>query len=68
MGKYYTVYLRATDEIVAFGTSKECTEKLGLKDVEQFYALCSKNKSGLHKRYVIVIDDEDEAQKGQRNP
>ena len=58
--KYYTVYLRKTDEIVAFGTSKECTEKMGLADVEQFYALVSKNRAGLQKRYVIVVDEDDE--------
>ena len=31
--RYYTVY--KDDEIIAFGSSLECTEKLGLKNVRQ---------------------------------
>ena len=55
--KYYTVYLNKTDEIVAFGTAKECAEKLHLADVEVFYATVSKNKSGILKKYTVVVDE-----------
>ncbi len=58
--KYYTVYLRKTDEIVAFGTSDECTEILHLTNVEQFYALVSKTRSGRLTRYAIVVDEDNE--------
>ena len=62
MAKYYTVYDNKTDEIVAFGSSKECMAKLGIKDIEQFYALVSKTKSGLIKKYSVVVDEEPEEQ------
>lgn len=55
--RYYTVY--KDDEIIAFGSSLECTQKLGLKDVRQFYALISKARSGLRRHYDIVVEDTD---------
>ena len=54
----YTVY--KDDEIIAFGSSLECTEKLGLKNVRQFYALISKARSGLRHHYDIVVEETDE--------
>lgn len=42
---YYTVY--RDDEIVAFRNANQCTEKLQLKKIRQFYALISKARSGL---------------------
>ena len=48
------------DEIIAFGSSLECTEKLGLKNVRQFYALISKARSGLRHHYDIVVEETDE--------
>lgn len=50
--RYYTVY--KDDEIIAFGSSLECTEKLGLKNVRQFYALISKARSGLRHHYDMI--------------
>lgn len=55
---YYTVY--KDDEIIAFGSSLECTHKLGLKNVRQFYALVSKTRSGLRHHYDIVVEDTDD--------
>lgn len=53
--RYYTVY--RDDEIVAFGSAAQCTEKLGLKNLRQFYALVSKAKSGLRHHYSVVIEE-----------
>ena len=53
--RYYTVY--KDDEIIAFGSSLECTKKLGLKNIRQFYALVSKTRSGLRRHYHFVIED-----------
>lgn len=55
--RYYTVY--KDDEIIAFGSSLECTKKLGLKNVRQFYALISKARSGLRRHYVVVVEETD---------
>lgn len=56
--KYYTVY--KDDEIIAFGNSQECTDKLGLKNRRQFAALVSKARSGLRRHYKIVVEDLDD--------
>ena len=53
--KYYTVYREDTEEIIAFGA-----EILGLKDARQFHAFVSKTRSGLRKRYKVVIEEDDE--------
>ena len=52
---YYTVY--RDDEIIAFGTAYQCTEKLNLKNTRQFYALISKSRSGLRSHYNIVVEN-----------
>ena len=60
---YYTVY--RDDEIVAFGTAYQCTEKLGLKNTRQFYALISKSRSGLRHHYDVVVEKVVDNQKEQ---
>lgn len=56
--KYYTVY--KDEDIVAFGTSAQCTKMLNLKNIRQFYALISKSRSGLRRRYSVVVEDVDD--------
>lgn len=68
MGRYYTVYRKDSDEIIAFGTSQECTKALGLKNVEQFYAFVSKTRSGIRKNYVVVVDTDDDTDDEEENP
>lgn len=58
--KYYTVYREDTEEIVAFGNAVQCAEILGLKDARQFQAFVSKTRSGLRKRYTVVVEEDDE--------
>ena len=58
---YYTVY--RDDEIVAFGSAIQCTEKLQLKNLRQFYALISKARAGLRQHYNVVVEEiNDEAE------
>ena len=40
----------------------ECMVKLQLKDIEQFYSFVSKTKSGLRKRYTVVVDSDGECE------
>ena len=58
--KYYTVYREDSDEIIAFGNAIQCAEILGLKDARQFHAFVSKMRSGLRKRYKVVVEEYDE--------
>ncbi len=60
MSHYYTVYNNKTDEVVAFGSAKECADKLRLKNVRLFYSYVSKSKSGLIKKYKIVVENNKE--------
>lgn len=55
--KYYTVYLRKTDEIVAFGTSEECTKELGFANAGSFRSVVSKAKKGLSKKYDFIVEE-----------
>ena len=57
MAVYYTVYLAKTDEVVAYGTSAECAKQMG-KTINGFHSLVSKNRSGKHHKYIIVVDDD----------
>ena len=57
---YYTVYLAATDEIVASGTACECAEQLGLANAGSFRSIMSHTKAGRHGKYVFCVDKEGE--------
>lgn len=55
--KYYTVYLKKSDEIVAFGTSEECASQLGFRNRSTFHNIASLSRKGKRKKYEIIVDD-----------
>ena len=55
--KYYTIYLKSTDEIVASGTASECASQMN-KSLNCFHSTVSKTLKGKHNKYVIVIDSD----------
>lgn len=57
---FYVVRLRKTDQVVAVGTSDECTAQLGFKSRKTFYSILSKNRSGQRNRYEVDVVPEDE--------
>ena len=63
--KYYTVY--RDEDIIASGSSNECTKKLGLKNIRQFYALVSKARSGLRPHIFVVVEELDEDAEEETN-
>lgn len=56
--KYYTVYLRATDEVIAYGTSRECAKIMG-KSLNCFHSMVSKTKKGKQNKYDVLVEDYD---------
>ena len=52
--RYYTVY--KDDEIIAFGSSSQCTKKLGFKSIRSFYSLISRSRTGIRDHYAFVIE------------
>ena len=52
--RYYTVY--KDDKIIAFGSSSQCTKKLGFKSIQSFYSLISRSKTGIRNHYAFVIE------------
>lgn len=57
---YYTVHLNKTDEMIAFGTAKECAAMMGM-GIWSFYNTVSRCRMGKNKKYSIVteaLDDE----------
>lgn len=55
MRKYYTVYLRETDEVIAHGTSRECAAIMG-KSLNCFHSMVSKTLKGKHNKYDILVE------------
>lgn len=54
--KLYSVYLRKTDEIVAFGTARECAARLGMT-LSSFYPTVSRSQSGQQRKYEIISEE-----------
>lgn len=58
--KLYAVYDAVSDELLAFGTSEECTRLLGIKNIATFYEICSRVFRGKNVKYAIVVMDDSE--------
>jgi len=54
--KYYTVYLKKNDEIVAQGTGHDCATTMG-KSLNGFHSLVSKTKKGIQHKYEVLIEE-----------
>lgn len=54
--KYYMVYLRKTDEIVAFGTDRACARQLGMT-LCSFREAASRTRHGIKGRYEFTEDE-----------
>lgn len=55
MRKYYTIYLRKTDEVIAHGTSRECAEAMG-KKLNCFHSMVSKTLKGKQNKYDVLVE------------
>ena len=58
--KYYTVYLRKTDEIIAFGTAAEVAKQLGFSSLSSFRTCVSRSNNPndtRYQRYEFFTDD-----------
>lgn len=55
---WYTVYLAATDELVASGTAAECAKALGLASLNAFYCIVSHSHRNSKKygKYQILTE------------
>lgn len=58
--KYYSVYLKKTDELVAQGSAEECTTQLGYTCVSTFYAMYTRSKQGKLNKYIFLCHDDGE--------
>ena len=61
----YTVYLNATDEVVAVGTAYDCAKKLNMSP-HGFYSMVSKCRKGKNKKYTVYTEYMDEELKNQK--
>lgn len=55
--KYYTVWSRKTDEVLACGTSEECAKMLGMSSSASFRCMVSRSAKGRNKRYVVLKEN-----------
>ena len=54
--KYYTVYLRETDEVIAYGTGRECAAMMR-KSLNCFHSMVSKTKKGKQNKYDVLVEE-----------
>lgn len=63
--KYYAIYKKKTDELLASGTARECQRQMGFKSPQVFYCTVSRAYRGLSSKYEVYVtedkEDEDEA-------
>lgn len=52
---YYTIYLKKTDAVVAFGNSEECAAMMN-RSLSSFYCMVNRNRNGKQHKYIIVTE------------
>lgn len=55
--RWYTVYDRKTDKLLAAGTVEQCTAALGFKNSASFYQTLSRTRNGKSHKYRICVED-----------
>lgn len=55
MERYYTVYDRATDDVITTGTAQQCAESMS-RSLHSFYTMITRTRSGELQKYVVVIE------------
>lgn len=55
--KYYTVYDKKTETVVAFGNSKRCTEMMGLPSANSFYSIVHNARIGKNQKWEVVVEE-----------
>ena len=61
MKKYYVVYSKHDDTVLAQGNAEVCRKQLGFKTAAVFYSMVSRCNRGLTDKYeVCIMDSEDE--------
>lgn len=55
---WYTIYLAASDEIVACGTTEDCVQTLGLSSVPVFRSIVShaRHQPEQYPKYIVVTE------------
>ncbi len=51
---YYEIYDAQTGELLARGNARECRKQLGCSSLDTFYALESRSRRGINKKYRVV--------------
>lgn len=54
--KMYYVYLRATDQLIAAGSARECANRMGVQ-LSSFYSIVSRSNHGVNKKYEIYKEE-----------
>ena len=57
--KYYTVYRKKDDVVLAQGSSEECRKALGFKTLQVFYSMVSRVNRGKTEKYEVLVMDDD---------
>ncbi len=60
MKKYYVVYSKHDDSILAQGNAEVCRKLLGFKTIYVFYSMVSRCNRGLTDKYEVCVIDSDE--------
>lgn len=58
--KYYTVYRKKDDTVLAQGNAEECRKQLGFKTLQVFYSVVSRVNRGKTEKYEVTIMDEED--------
>lgn len=54
--KLYTIYKKNSDELLAFGSAKECADRLGMK-IDSFYSAVTRARKGQREKYNIFVEE-----------
>ena len=60
MSRYYAIYRKRDDMLLACGTPEQCAKMMGYSSLRTFEDLCRRSKAGTLSTYELYTEDVDD--------
>lgn len=60
MSRYYAIYRKRDDELLACGSAEQCAKMMGYTSLRSFEDICRRSMAGTLSKYELYIEDVDD--------
>lgn len=60
MSRYYAIYRKRDDALLACGTPEQCSKMMGYASLRPFEDICRRSRAGTLSEYELYVEDVDD--------